>query len=307
MATQNDFTDYFAQDSSIPTTHAPFTAKKRGVIMTASVLVGASTLAWGISQITETPNLHGTDSENLRPLAKGQPELVLEHDTTMPVEGGTVHPNRDIQIAHVNQKMSFNDAFNAARAEAGPGGVFVWQGQTYNTYYKEEWNSLSLAQRQEYLTDLGFKPYTDQTVRVEPDPIEPIMMDALVNGHRVIGIDDDFDGIVDMVVLPGGHDREIILVDQQGDGGLDTAFVYDTLSQKVLKTERIAHPLHLSNEDFEQGLNGLENQLYGPGALVPDNDTEDTSFFVAHKFDDVDDETTSDPDYNNHAAEENNL
>ena len=50
----------------------------------------------------------------------------------------------------VNDDMSFSQAFAAARAEVGPGGVFTWHGNAYSTYYAEEWNAMDADARQEY-------------------------------------------------------------------------------------------------------------------------------------------------------------
>lgn len=52
--------------------------------------------------------------------------------------------------AHVSDNQSFSDAFNEARAQVGPGGVFSWHGRLYNTYTEEEWNSMSDAEKQEF-------------------------------------------------------------------------------------------------------------------------------------------------------------
>lgn len=40
----------------------------------------------------------------------------------------------------VSDEMSFGDAFAAARAELGQGGVFEWRGNLYATDTIEEWN-----------------------------------------------------------------------------------------------------------------------------------------------------------------------
>lgn len=48
-----------------------------------------------------------------------------------------------ISEAHPNDDLSFKDAFEAARAEVGPGGVFRWHGNIYNTYTAEEWKAMS--------------------------------------------------------------------------------------------------------------------------------------------------------------------
>lgn len=57
----------------------------------------------------------------------------------------------DIKVASgVNDDMSFNEAFAAARAEVGPGGAFEWHGQVYGTYTASEWNHMSAAERAEF-------------------------------------------------------------------------------------------------------------------------------------------------------------
>ena len=50
----------------------------------------------------------------------------------------------------VKDDMTFNEAFATARGEVGPGGFFEWHGNVYNTYYKNEWDSLSESEIQEY-------------------------------------------------------------------------------------------------------------------------------------------------------------
>lgn len=60
-----------------------------------------------------------------------------------------------IEIAEVSNDMSFGEAFAAARAQVGPGGVFVWHGQAYTTYYAEEWNSMTPAERNEFGSHLN--------------------------------------------------------------------------------------------------------------------------------------------------------
>lgn len=51
---------------------------------------------------------------------------------------------------NVDDSMSFNQAFAAARANVGPGGLFIWHGNTYGTYYAEEWNNMSAADKEHY-------------------------------------------------------------------------------------------------------------------------------------------------------------
>ncbi|MCD8291356.1 MAG: hypothetical protein LUC91_07630 [Prevotella sp.] len=50
----------------------------------------------------------------------------------------------------VNDDMSFQEAFDAAREEVGPGGVFAWHGNLYNTYTADEWNNMSAEEQTEW-------------------------------------------------------------------------------------------------------------------------------------------------------------
>ena len=46
--------------------------------------------------------------------------------------------------------MSFKDAFEAARAEMGPGHVFTWHGNVYNTYTAAEWNAKTHQEQEKF-------------------------------------------------------------------------------------------------------------------------------------------------------------
>jgi cytoskeletal protein RodZ len=46
--------------------------------------------------------------------------------------------------------MSFSEAFGAARNETGPGGIFLWKGGVYGTYYRDEWSQLSPEYKQTF-------------------------------------------------------------------------------------------------------------------------------------------------------------
>ena len=69
-------------------------------------------------------------------------------------------PADSIPVAHnVNDDMSFDEAFAAAHDEVGPGGVFEWHGNVYNTYTDEEWNALSPEEQDAYAQRV--KPLTE--------------------------------------------------------------------------------------------------------------------------------------------------
>lgn len=66
--------------------------------------------------------------------------------------------SQDMDFAHVTDRMSFSQAFAAARAEVGPGGAFVWRGGVYGTYTAEEWNAMSPADRAAF-TETAMEQY----------------------------------------------------------------------------------------------------------------------------------------------------
>ena len=80
------------------------------------------------------------------------------HDTTVNTDGQqtTNFVGGEVQMATgVNDDMSFNEAFAAARAEVGAGGVFEWHGNIYGTYYKDEWDSMTAEQRDAFGQSVG--------------------------------------------------------------------------------------------------------------------------------------------------------
>lgn len=83
---------------------------------------------------------------------KADADVILETQGT-PIE---IEPEPEpepeyMEVAEsVDDDMSFSEAFAAARSEVGPGGLFVWRGNTYGTYYKNEWDSMTGEDRDEY-------------------------------------------------------------------------------------------------------------------------------------------------------------
>ena len=51
--------------------------------------------------------------------------------------------------------MSFREAFDAARAELGAGGVFRWHGNIYNTYTADEWNAKTAKEQDDFAEQVG--------------------------------------------------------------------------------------------------------------------------------------------------------
>ena len=144
----------------------------------------------------------------------------------------------------VNDDMSFNQAFAAARAELGAGGVFEWHGKTYNTFYAEEWKSMSDEERREFQESIEKPAVADNHVvqndetaadaqvvadvqQVDADDVPGVVAmeeDALSNDVNVIGV---FEGNVEGqdvyvgAVEVDGHN--VMVVDVDHDGTFDVA------------------------------------------------------------------------------------
>ncbi len=74
------------------------------------------------------------------------------HDTDAADDAAGTH---DLKEAHVDDSLSFSDAFAEARAEVGPGGVFQWHGGIYGTYTADEWNAMSPEERADFVHSAG--------------------------------------------------------------------------------------------------------------------------------------------------------
>ena len=92
------------------------------------VLIGGVGIALTSAQLPDQPAEVDTQSDDLSNLV----------DDQLPV------------ASTVSDDMTFSEAFAAARAEVGPGGVFEWHGQLFGTYTRAEWGAMSQAERAEY-------------------------------------------------------------------------------------------------------------------------------------------------------------
>ena len=154
--------------------------------------------------------------------------------------------SKDIAVATcVDDDMSFSQAFAAARAEVGSGGVFQWHGNLYNTFTAEEWNQMSAGERANFSSELASTPipstpshHTSNSHNAGYTPQQPqddselevihsetvtcedgsLMDVAIVNvdGQEAILVDFNRDGIVDAIAMDlnaNGHIDEEELVD----------------------------------------------------------------------------------------------
>lgn len=154
------------------------------------------------------------------------------------------HPwaDTEIQVAsNVNDNMSFSEAFAAARAEVGPGGAFEWHGNVYGTYTAEEWDNLSVEQREEYNEHFNWNNHTtsETTNTTSNDNVEVVSVEnnnVAETSHtttesnvevvdndpevQILGVvhDDETGANFGAMVV---DDQEFVLIDIDGEGTFD--------------------------------------------------------------------------------------
>lgn len=186
--------------------------------------------------------------EEVSSLREELEEANARHSSLVPPIGDTV------RVAHgVSDSMSFSEAFAAARAEVGPGGVFTWHGNVYGTYYKNEWDSMSASQKQEYANAVHHTDYNgdhsshgagndyqetsdaegeihvlgEEQVRTEDGNLVHVTR-VEVDGHygEVYDLNNDGQADAALIDITGDGQPDIALVDENGDGVIDEGEVY---------------------------------------------------------------------------------
>lgn len=161
------------------------------VLGAATTLFSSSTSAEPVAEATDAPETTDT------PTANDHPAYVDDH----------------VQVAStVNDGMSFGQAFQAARAELGPGGVFEWHGQVYNTYYAEEWDAMSPQQQAEFGSHFSWSAH-DTATTDDVTPVTPATDDDVVVVTNDITNDDEDVAVID----PPTDDPYVTPVDNPTD------------------------------------------------------------------------------------------
>lgn len=139
-----------------------------------------------------------------------------------------------------NHELTFREAFDAARAELGPGGVFTWHGNLYNTYTVEEWSAMSENDQESFVQqvspeinveDIDTSTFADEETTEEKSEIETDISVVTEYSEPAVESEDDDVHVVGYgeVALDNGqnitvHELDVngqrvavIDVDQDGD------------------------------------------------------------------------------------------
>lgn len=219
-----------------------------------------------------------------------------------PVSGDTYTTVEGLPVATVSDDMSFGEAFAAARAEVGAGGVFEWHGNVYNTYYAEEWNAMTPEQQAEFGERINYggptaqaqetaeTPHhtahntttnttTNQEVAHTEEPEEVADVDIQVLGVESVTFDDGSEGNVAVVEMGG---QNVFLVDANNDNVFEGAFG-DLNNDGVISDNEVADvsAAGMTVSDLQQQMVQQQSDLYM--ADMPDytNDADPSAFYDA--------------------------
>lgn len=143
-----------------------------------------------------------------------------------------------LSVAQMHNEMSFGEAFAAARAEVGPGGVFIWHGGIYNTYTADEWNAMTPQQKNDFAhqvnpevrahevptptdahPDVAVQPATDEDVHTVSDTSDVHVVEQQIAQNFDMGDD------VHIVGYANAEGHLVVGYDSTGDGQADVAII----------------------------------------------------------------------------------
>lgn len=96
-----------------------------------------------------------------------------DNENETPEEQAATQQPEDVKVTKVSDDLSFQDAFDAARAQVGPGGVFRWNGGLYSTYKEDEWNAMSDEDKADFAQAIRPEVRADEIVAERMSEMQP--------------------------------------------------------------------------------------------------------------------------------------
>lgn len=155
-----------------------------------------------------------------------EPESVFEVET---IEKGA--SLNELPFAQsVDDSMSYKTAFAAARKELGSGGLFVWHGKPYGTFYGSELKEMSAEDREQYVENVRYSieqlehqqeqeaefeareelPLVDQLEPIPTHRIDSINAQEIVPSEVEVTIEDDINTPEEVVDVEMVQDEGVI-------------------------------------------------------------------------------------------------
>lgn len=143
-----------------------------------------------------------------------------EMETENSVELLSLNPVTEINDVNI----SFGEAFKVAREICGKGGWFIWKGDVYNTYYKEEWQALSPDEKNDYLASIEIhnfqkdeNPNSLETLAIEQNENLNASSDGIKETNKPSNNNQDAEFTVDVNKFNNLEDNDVIGNIEQSD------------------------------------------------------------------------------------------
>lgn len=226
----------------------------------------------------------GAFAANAMTNSEGDSEIALP-DVEENIGGNNTDTDTVAQATCVDDSMSFGEAFAAARAEVGTGGVFFWHGNAYGTFIEEEWAAMTPAEIEAWRDNIDYSPmaeyhnsgahshhvssadhaalveeYTEATADdiVEVDVNEtPHLEGANViesgytdtgEAYAVVEKDGEVYGVVD---TDNDNIYDTALHDANNDGHIDSNEYYDIADQELIVKSADVDTADLAEPEYE--------------------------------------------------------
>lgn len=192
-------------------------------------------------------NVHVSSAQAAEPQLVHHAATTVHHASPEP-EDAIVATATGVRVAQVDDSQSFSQAFADARAQVGPGGVFEWHGRAYSTYYKDEWDSMTAEQKQEYQASIDYNDVlsddsmarhhndmahnndSHHSSHASHDDVQAQHVDNTQTGDVDVQVlevgqtDLNGDGVSENSALLSVNGHEVLIVDVDHDGIADYAF-----------------------------------------------------------------------------------
>ena len=145
--------------------------------------------------------------------------------------------NASIKVAESHDDLSFKDAFDAARAEVGPGGAFHWHGNTYSTFTADEWNNMTDAEKNDYADAVKPEVRAEEMNSTHHHTEDVAMVSNSSHADQSVAHNDANLHQASDVQVADDQNADVHLVNagevQLADGSMATVGVFDVNGQEV--------------------------------------------------------------------------
>ena len=168
----------------------------------------------------------------------------------------------DQSILAVDPSHSFSEAFAHSREQLGPGGIFEYKGELYNTYYKEEWDGMEIPQKESYFANFQDNLQGNVNHIAHNDQVTKISIDH-DSAPEITLVDHNGDGLIDEIELT--NDANVNITDASNKSTLVSSD-QNTSSAADNATDNSTDPF----SDFEDDFLDMSDGDFNLDAIVPD-------------------------------------